>query len=48
MSKADFQHVKGKSIYAGYLEPVYEVVSDNYFKKISTEVVTDIDYNKLK
>ena len=48
ISKADFQHVNGKNIYAGYFEPVYKVVSESYFKKISTVVVTDIDYNKLK
>lgn len=48
MPKADFKHVKGNNVYMGYFEPTYKVVSEKYFGTISTKVLSDADYNKLK
>ncbi len=48
MPKVDFENKKGVNIYAGYYEPTYKVVNEDYFEKISNTRVTETDYNKLK
>lgn len=46
--KAAFKHEKGKNIYSGYFEPTYKVVMEEYYKTISSRVIKDAEYNKLK
>lgn len=48
MPKEDFVHKNGKNIYTGYYEPTYEVVIEDYYKKISNTKITEVNYNKLK
>jgi len=47
MPKADFEHVKGKNIYLGYIEPIFEIVDDNYLKAISVNTIDSSTYNKI-
>jgi len=48
MPKGNFVHEKGVNIYDGYCEPTYKIIEEKYFKLVSTRIIPDIDYNKLK